>query len=251
MVFYHNINPIIFSFGPLQVRWYGLMYVIAFIITYFYLKSSVKKGRISLTEDDVDWYIIITTVSLIIGARIFEVLFYNPGYYFTNPSRIIAIWQGGLSFHGGLTGVIVSSYFFCRKKGIKFLELADVMVVPLALGLAFGRVGNFINGELYGRITTLPWAVKFPGAKGFRHPSQLYESAKNLIIFFTLFSLRNKKMPRGYLLAVFLVMYSVFRFFIEFVREPTVVLGHLTLGQWFNIPMFAAGVWMIIRLKKG
>ncbi len=250
MVFYHSINPVILDLGPLEIRWYGVMYVIAFIITYLYLKNSVKEGRIKLTEDDVDWYMVIVTVSLIIGARVFEVLFYEPSYYFANPSRIIAIWQGGLSFHGGLIGIILASYLFCRKKGVTFFELADVMVVPLALGLAFGRIGNFINGELYGRITNVPWAVKFPSAEGFRHPSQLYESAKNIVIFLTLFSLRNKKFPNGYLFALFLTMYSAFRFLIEFVREPTVMLGPLTLGQLFNIPMFAVGVWMMYRLKK-
>jgi phosphatidylglycerol:prolipoprotein diacylglycerol transferase len=193
---------------------------------------------------------ILLTFALIIGARLFEVFIYNPSYYLQNPAQIIAVWKGGLSFHGGLIGVIIAGYLFARKKKIKFLHLCDIFVVPLALAQVLGRIGNFINGELYGTITRLPWGMKFPGAEGFRHPSQLYEAAYNLVIFSFLFIKRNKKQPAGYLLSYFLILYPIFRFFTEFVREPEVMIGFLTMGQVLNIGMFIGGIGLFYWIKK-
>jgi len=246
-VFFHNLNPIIFDFGPLEIRWYGLMWVLGFLVTYFYVRTAARKKIISLSDKEVDDLVILLTVAILIGARLFEVLVYRPSYYFSNPLQILAIWRGGLSFHGGLVGIIAGMWWYCKKKKLSFLKLADVFVVPLALAQAFGRIGNFINGELWGRITNVPWAFKFPNAEGFRHPSQLYEVGYNLVIFGILYPLRNKKYREGTLLAWFLVLYSVFRFLNEFVREPDYLLGPLTPGQWLNIPMLLAGLWLLKR----
>ncbi|MBD3304609.1 prolipoprotein diacylglyceryl transferase [Candidatus Woesearchaeota archaeon] len=246
----HNLNPVIFSLGPLEVRWYGLMYVLSFIVIYLYARAAVKQNKLKISMKELDDLMIMLVAALIIGARLGEVLFYNPSYYIANPSEIIAIWHGGLSFHGGLIGVLIIGYVFARKKKISFLQLCDVFVVPLALAQVFGRIGNFINGELYGRVTTLPWGIKFPSAEGFRHPSQLYEAAYDLLIFGFLFFQRNLKRKPGYLLGWFLVLYSVFRFFTEYVREPDFMVGPLTIGQVLNIPMFIAGAYLLYRIRK-
>lgn len=246
----HNLNPVIFSLGPLEIRWYGLMYVLSFIVIYLYARAAVKKDKLKITLKELDDLMIMLVAALLIGARLGEILFYNPSYYIANPTEIIAIWHGGLSFHGGLIGVLIAGYAFARKKKINFLHLCDIFVVPLALAQVFGRIGNFINGELYGRVTSLPWAVKFPSAEGFRHPSQLYEAAYDLVIFSFLFFQRNLKRKPGYLLGWFLVLYSVFRFLTEYVREPELMIGPLTMGQCLNIPMFIAGVYLLYRIRK-
>lgn len=253
MTFYHDINPTIVQFFGLEIRWYGVMYVIAFLITYYYLIWASEKKKINITKEDVDDILLWLTIGLILGARVFEVLVYNPAYYWQNPLKIFAIWRGGLSFHGGLLGTIIAAWFVCKKKNIKLLNLADVCIVPLALGQALGRLGNFINGELYGRVTSAWWGVNFGneidalGNLVFRHPSQLYELSYDLIIFSVLFSLRNKEMKQGKMFAIFLMLYSVFRFLTELVREPDYYIGPLTVGQMLNIPMFLIGMWLIYR----
>lgn len=250
MVFYHNIDPILFQIGPVKIYWYGLMYVLSFIIVYLYVRSAVKHRKLRLSLGDVDNLMILLTLALIIGARLFEVFLYNPAYYLANPLKIPAVWEGGLSFHGGLVGLIIAAYFFCRKKNISLLHLADIFVVPLAFAQALGRIGNFINGELYGTVTSLPWGMKFSGAEGFRHPSQLYEVFYNLVIFSFLFLKRNKKFPAGSLLAWFLILYSIFRFLTEFVREPEVMIGPLTIGQVLNVFMLLGGIILLYYLKQ-
>lgn len=250
MVFYHNLNPVILDIGPVEIRWYGLMYVLSFIIVYLYARAAVKNKKLKLSLKELDDLMIWLVAALIIGARLFEIIFYNPIFYLQNPSEIIAIWHGGLSFHGGLAGVLTAGYAFARKKKISFLQLCDIFVVPLALAQAFGRIGNFINGELYGRVTSLPWGVKFQSAEGFRHPSQLYEAAYDIAIFAFLFFQRNLKKPHGYFVAWFLILYPFFRFLTEFVREPEIMIGPLTMGQCLNIPMFIAGAYLLYRINK-
>jgi phosphatidylglycerol:prolipoprotein diacylglycerol transferase len=250
MVFYHNLNPILVSIGPIDIHWYGIMYVISFILVYFYVRAAVKHKKLNLELKEVDNLMILLTIALIIGARIFEVVFYNPSYYLAKPIEILSVWKGGLSFHGGLAGVILIGYVFAKKKKVNFLHLCDIFVVPLAFAQALGRIGNFINGELYGRITNLPWGMKFPNVEGFRHPSQLYEVAYNLVIFSFLFIKRNKKQPAGYLVSYFLILYPIFRFLTEFVREPEVMIGPLTMGQVLNIVMLIAGIGLLYWIKK-
>lgn len=259
MVFYHNINPVLLNLGPLQVRWYGLMYVLSFLFVYWYAKKSSREGKIKLTDEQIDTFLLWMTIALIAGARVFDVVFWDWPTYSQNPIRILAIWEGGLSFHGGLFGIVIAGYLLCKKYKIKFLQLADVLAVPLALGQAFGRIGNFINGELYGKVTTLPWGVNFHNEafKGgtnaliFRHPAQLYEAAYDVVIFATLWKMRNKKMPQGYLLGIFLIMYSIFRTLTEFIRESEgVMVGPLTMAQALNIPMFVLGIWILVSQRR-
>ena len=199
---------------------------------------------------DVDSLIVYLVIGTVLGARLFEVLFYNPSFYFGNPLEVLAVWHGGLSFHGGLIGAMLASYIFCRKYNIDYLELADIVSIPLAFGLFLGRIANFINGELYGYETSLPWAVKFQGADGFRHPTQIYEALKNLFIFFILFNLKDKKYKKGTLFFIFITLYGLLRFFIEFLKVPESYLLGLPTGQLFSILMFLIGGIYLIKNGK-
>ena len=251
-MFISTINPVLLKLGPLEIRYYGLFFALGFVIAYFMLNYLVKKEEINLTKDDIANFLLYIIAGTIIGARIFYVFIYNLPFYLKNPFEIIALWHGGLSFHGGFIGAAIACFLFCRKKKIDFYTIADLAVIPLALGLALGRIGNFTNGELYGRITNVSWAVKFPNADGYRHPSQIYESMKNLFIFFALWLLKNKNFPKGFLFWIFVVMYSFLRFFIEFFREPDeqlgFVIGFLSMGQVLSIVMFFVGVIFIYRI---
>ena len=252
MVFEHALNPVLLQLGPLEIRWYGVMWALSFLLVYVYVLRSARGRLIKLTDDDVDWLMIWLVAGIILGARLFDVFVWEWAYYSANPGEIIAIWHGGLSFHGGLVGGLIAGWLFARRRKISFLNLCDVCIVPIALGQALGRIGNFINGELYGRITNVPWAVQFPGAEGYRHPSQIYEALYDILIFIVLFSLRKSKMKHGSLLALFLVLYSIFRFVTEYFREPTAFVGPFTMGQALNIPMFVLGIglWFWISHRK-
>jgi len=253
MVFYHNINPVLFSIGPFEIRYYGLIFVLGFIITYYMLIYFSKKKFIELNKNEISDLLFYSILGVIIGSRLIYVLFYNLSYFISNPIEIFYLWQGGLSFHGGLLGTIVAIVIYRRKKKFNIWRLGDAIVIPLALALGFGRIANFINGELYGRITSLPWGVKFKDAEGFRHPSQLYESAKNFFIFGVLWFLKDKRFPPGLLFWTFITLYGLLRFLIEFVRQPDSQLGfiflNLSMGQLLCIPMFLLGSYMIYRLK--
>lgn len=249
-MFEHALNPILFELGPLQIRWYGVMWALSFLLVYWYVRKSAREQLIKLTDDDVDWLMVWMTVATLLGARLFEVLVWEPGYYFSNLAEIPAIWHGGLSFHGGLLGGLLGVYLFARRRAVPYLNLLDVIVVPVAFGQALGRLGNFINGELWGRVTTVPWAVQFPGAEGYRHPSQLYEAAYDIVIFGILWMFRGKKLRHGTLFALFLVLYAAFRFVTEYFREPTSYVGSFTLGQALNIPMFLAGIVILFWLRR-
>lgn len=248
MVFFHNINPVLLDFGPFEIRWYGLMYVFAFLFVWWYLKKFSK-----LNEEQIDGFLTWLTIALIVGARLFAVLFWDFDYYSQHPLEIFAFWKGGLSFHGGLLAMFLTAIWLCKKHNIHLLNFADIAIVPLALGQMFGRIGNFINGELYGVATSLPWGVNFHnevdalGNFVFRHPNQLYEASYDLVIFAILWSLKDKRKKDGFLFGLFLVMYAVFRTLTEFIRAPEGMLGPLTISQVFNIPMFIAGLWLLLR----
>ncbi len=253
-MFYHNINPVLLKIGAFEIRYYGLIFVLGFVIAYFLLIYLSKEKKLSLTKEDISDLLFYLLIGVIVGARLFYILFYNLNFYLSSPLDMFAVWRGGLSFHGGLVGAIIAIFVFCKKKKIGFYDIADIAVLPTALGLAFGRIGNFLNGELYGRITDVPWAVKFKDAEGFRHPSQLYESLKNFTIFGALWFVKNKKLPKGFLFWSFVTMYSVLRFTVEFFREPDPQLGfivyNLTMGQLLSIILFLVGAYFLIRLKK-
>lgn len=242
----HNIDPTILTIGPLEIRWYGLMYVLAFLAVFYYAKRAINNGKLRLTEKELDNFLVLLVVAMIAGARIFYAVFYNPTYFLNNPLKIIAVWEGGLSFHGGLAGMLLAAIWYTRKKNLSLLKIADVFVVPLAIGNALGRLGNFINSEIYGVPTDLPWGVVFPGIEGARHPTQLYAVAYNLIIFGILYSQRNKEWKPGRMLGLFMILYSVFRFVNEIFKDM-VYYGPLTMGQWLTIPVLLIGIWLVYR----
>lgn len=253
-MYIHNIDPVLLKIGFLELRYYGLFYVIGLIIIYFMVNYLARKKNLNISKDDVADLLLYLTIGMLLGARLIYAAVYNLAYYIESPLKILAIWEGGMSFHGALIGIIIAGYLYCRKKGFDFYTLADIVVVPVTLALMLGRLGNFINGELYGRITSVPWAVKFKDAEGFRHPSQIYESFKNLFMFIVLWSIKDKNMPKGFMFWLFITMYGALRFFIEFFREPDAQLGfffkYFTMGQILTFIMFFLGIFMIYRVTR-
>jgi len=260
-MFYHNINPVLLEIGPLQIRYYGLFYALGFVITYFMIIYLAKRKELPLTKDDAADFIIYQVIGIIFGARIVYILFYNLLFYIRNPIEIIALWHGGLSFHGGLLGAIIATYLFCKKKKIHFYDIADIAVIPVALALALGRIGNFINAELYGRITDASWCIDYSKNQyvsdipdGCRHPSQIYESLKNFFIFAVLWAIKDKKLPKGFMFWSFVTLYGLFRTFIEFFRQPDEQIGlifnYFTMGQLLSFPWFMIGLYMLFKLNK-
>src|SRR3989344_2745827 len=240
-MFIHNINPVLVSIFSLEIRYYGLIYVLGFLLTLFILMKS--RNKLKLTKDDIYDYLFYLIIFTVIGARIFEILFYEPLFYFNNPLEMLMIWHGGLSFHGGLFGVIILTYIFAKKKKLHFYDISDILAVPAAFMLFLGRIANFINGELVGKITKLPWGVKFPGYEGFRHPTQIYESLKNLLIFFVLIFLRNKNLKKGTLTWLFVLFYGTLRFLIEFIKEQTSFIFGLPVTQILSSLMIIISLW--------
>jgi phosphatidylglycerol---prolipoprotein diacylglyceryl transferase len=252
-----QFDPIAFSLGPVAVRWYGLMYLLAFLAVLVLGRmrlASKAHSSLSMTPKDLDDFLLYGVLGVVLGGRLGYVLFYKPAYYLSNPLEIVAVWQGGMAFHGGLIGVIAAMAFFAWQRKIKFLALADFIAPLVPFGLAAGRLGNFINGELWGRVTdpSAPWAMVFPQAGDglARHPSQLYQMGLEGIALFVLvwwFSSRSR--PLGAVSGMFLLGYGVFRFIAEFAREPDDFLGLLSLGlsmgQWLSIPMMLAGFYLL------
>jgi len=244
-MFIHNINPVLVSIFSLEIRYYGLIYVLGFLLTLFILMKS--RNKLKLTKDDIYDYLFYLIIFTVIGARIFEILFYEPLFYFNNPLEMLMIWHGGLSFHGGLFGVIILTYIFAKKKKLHFYDISDILAVPAAFMLFLGRIANFINGELVGKITKLPWGVKFPGYEGFRHPTQIYESLKNLLIFFVLIFLRNKNLKKGTLTWLFVLFYGTLRFLIEFIKEQTSFIFGLPVTQILSSLMIIISLWFLLK----
>ncbi len=257
---YQNLDPVAFSFGPITVRWYGIAYIVGFVIAAFVLYRVAKRWEIRMTTDALLTIMVCEILGIILGARLGYVLFYGDGYYFSHPLEIFAFSQGGMSFHGGLIGALIAGIFSSRFAKMPYLSLADLGCIAAPLGLFFGRLANFVNGELWGAPTDLPWGVVFGGAAGTmpRHPSQLYEALlEGLVIFVVLFALSRKvpPRPRGTFFGLFLVMYGTFRFLIEFVREPDVQLGYLiggwvTMGQILSVPLIIIGIVILVYAAR-
>lgn len=251
-----EIDPVLIHIGPLQIRWYGLMYVIGFLLAYFILlKTSQRKGH-NLTKQDIGDFLGYCIAGVIVGARLGYCVFYNLSFYLHNPLKAFAVWEGGMSFHGGLIGVFAAVWIYSVRKKRPFLMLADLVVLAAPLGLFFGRIGNFMNKELYGRVTGVPWGMVFPGAGEYpRHPSQLYEALlEGLVLFLILLWLSKRKIPQGFLSGTFLIGYGAFRFCLEFFREPDLhlgfVLGPFTMGQLLSsIMVIAGGCLFILSLR--
>lgn len=253
---YHNIDPVAFSLGPFSVRWYGIAYVLGFLFTGLVVWRTAKRWKINVNIDQVTTIIMWAIIGIILGARLGYVLFYGAGYYLENPSKILMFSEGGMSFHGGLIGALLSGIISAWRVRMPYTTIADLCVIGAPIGLFFGRCANFINGELWGAPTDLPWGVVFGGYAGTmpRHPSQLYEAIlEGLVIFVVLFALSRKvpPHPRGTFLGLFLVMYGTFRFLVEFVREPDAQLGYLaggwlTMGQVLSLPLVVVGIGLLI-----
>ena len=248
MLTHPNFDPIVFSIGPLAVRWYGLMYLLAFAAFWWLGMRRIKAGLAPLVREQLDDLLFGGIVGVILGGRLGYVLFYKPAYYFSHPLEIFAVWQGGMSFHGGFLGVLVAMAFVARRQRINWWDLMDYVAPLVPIGLAAGRLGNFINGELWGRVTDASWGMVFRGAGDLpRHPSQLYQMAlEGFALFALLWWFSSRPRPRAQVSAVFLIGYGVARFIGEFAREPDAFLGllafGLSMGQWLSLPMIAAGI---------
>lgn len=200
MLTYPQIDPVIFHFGPLAVRWYGLMYLLGFIAAYFLIRSLTRYRQLDLTSDQIADLLFFCVLGVILGGRLGYVLFYDPLFYIQHPLKIFAVWQGGMSFHGGLLGVVLAVLFWCRRTGSPILLTGDILVTAATVGLGLGRVGNFINGELWGRTTTLPWGMVFPSAGPLpRHPSQFYEALlEGVVLFSILWVMQRRRVSPGF-----------------------------------------------------
>lgn len=247
----HNINPTLFSLGPLEVRYYGLVYVIGFLLALFWLPRLAKRYNLkNVNQKFIDDFIFWAIIGALVGGRLFHIIFYDLSYYLQNPLQMIMIWKGGISFHGSFLGVIIASIILCKLKKVHFFDLADISVLPFSLMLFFGRIANFINSELVGKASSLPWCVIFPNVMGCRHPSQIYEAVKNLIIFGILLFLIRKKWKQGLIFWSFVTSYGFLRFIVEFWKDMPIYAG-LTMGQWLSLPMIILGVvFLIITLRK-
>jgi phosphatidylglycerol---prolipoprotein diacylglyceryl transferase len=255
--FVDNLNPVLVHLGPLQIRWYGMMYALSFIIGYYLICYLAPKRGVPLDRDDVGDLILYLVAGVLFGGRLGYVLFYNLPYYLHHPAQIVAVWDGGMSFHGGLIGVIIAGLLFSRKTSIPFWSLAELVVPVAPLGFFLGRLGNFINGELWGRPSDVAWAIIFPhaplvhGVMVPRHPSELYEAIlEGLVLFTILWFLAQKPRPKGVLFGTFLTLYGLFRCFVEFFRQPDPQLGFIggviTMGQILSIPMILIGMGVIV-----
>ncbi len=256
MIPYPDIKPYIVKIGPLEIRWYGLMYLLGFLGSYLLVQYQVKKKKLPIDKqliEDLYFYLIL---GLIVGARLGYVVFYNLSEYLKNPLEIFALWHGGMSFHGGLIGSALAGYIFYKKRKVDFWLFSDLIIVTAPIGLGLGRIGNFINGELFGRLSTVPWAMVFPeGGPLPRHPSQLYEAfGEGVVLFIILWFLKDRIRTRGVLTACFLILYGIIRFFLEFFRQPDPQLGFivsfLTMGQILCLAMIVAGVILYAVRRK-
>jgi phosphatidylglycerol:prolipoprotein diacylglycerol transferase len=255
MLFPH-IDPVFLSIGPLQFRWYGLMYVLSFIATYFIFRSEVRRKGLPLTLDEVADLVFYGAMGVVLGGRAGYILFYNLDFYLANPLKLFAVWEGGMSFHGGFFGVLLAFLLYAQRKKIPFLTLIDMAALCSPVGLGLGRIGNFINGELYGRATNVKWGIIFPESDGVpRHPSQLYEAfLEGFILFFIVLFVSRRSTVNGAATCAAVSGYGLFRFVIEFYRQPDpqigLFFGLFSMGQLLSLPMFIGGIGAALILTR-
>lgn len=263
MLIFPEIDPIIFSMGPLHVRWYGLMYVIGFIASYTLVRKQINDFTFKPLGRHFENLNMVLILSVIVGGRLGYVIFYNLPYYLKHPLEIAATWNGGMSFHGACIVLFLGGWLFCKKQNIDFWKTADIYVATIPIGLGLGRIGNFLNGELYGRVTDMPIGMVFPGGGPLpRHPSQLYEAfLEGFVLFIMLWTLRKRPWkqqafwPHGSICALFFILYGIFRIIVENFRQPDLHIGFvyqtLTMGQLLSGAMIIAGFFMwLIRYRK-
>ncbi|WP_298066563.1 prolipoprotein diacylglyceryl transferase [uncultured Mailhella sp.] len=251
---YPSIDPVALSIGPVQLHWYGLMYVFAFLAGWLLGRQRASRPWSSWTKEQVDDFVVWVMLGVILGARLGYVLFYDFSVYLRDPLEILRVWNGGMSFHGGLLGVVTASLIWGRRHGRGLVDILDFVAPLVPTGLFFGRIGNFINGELWGKVTELSLGMVFPGGGPLpRHPSQLYEAGlEGVCTFLILWIYSSKPRPRGAVAGLFGVLYAVSRIFVEFFRVPDAQLGYLlggwlTMGQLLCLPLLAAGLWLLVR----
>ena len=257
---YHALDPVAFSAGPITIYWYGIAYIVGAILTGVVMYRTQRRWGLGLTVDDV-WMVVTGVVfGLLIGARLFYVLFYGDGWYFSHPLDILAVNQGGMSFHGGLVGGVVGGVLMCRSLKLSAWTVADLAVCGAPLALALGRCANFVNGELWGKPTDLPWGVVFGGAAGNmpRHPSQLYEALLEGVVLFCVLQVMSRRKPlppQGSFMGVFVLGYGIARILVELVRVPDAQLGYLfggvvTMGQLLSLPLVAVGIGLLVFARR-
>jgi phosphatidylglycerol:prolipoprotein diacylglycerol transferase len=261
-----NIDPIAISIGPIDIRWYGLGYVVSILLGWWYARKIASTPRLwandtpAMTITDLDDFLLWAAIGIVVGGRVGFILFYDLPLYLANPSLIFEIWKGGMSFHGGIAGTTIAMILFARKRGISVWSLFDVVATVCVTGLFLVRLANFINGELYGGLSDLPWAVVFPGQEPFaRHPSQLYEAGlegllTGIVLAIMVFRLSALKRP-GLVAGTFVSLYAVSRIAVEFVRLPDAQVGYLfggwlTMGMVLSLPMLLLGLWAIWRASR-
>jgi phosphatidylglycerol:prolipoprotein diacylglycerol transferase len=251
MLIHPGFDPVAVRLGPLSVHWYGLMYVAAFVqFLWLGRRHLLRRPDLTMTPDLLDDLMFWGVLGVVLGGRLGYVLFYKPLDFVADPASIVAVWQGGMSFHGGFLGVLLAVAWLAQRRGLRWLQITDFVAPLVPLGLAFGRIGNFINGELWGRPTDGPWGMVFPLVDGVpRHPSQLYQAAlEGVALFVLLWWFARRPRPLGQVSALFLIGYGAARFAVEFAREPDAHLGllglGLSMGQWLCVPMLVAGAYL-------
>lgn len=259
MLIFPEIDPYIIRFGELGITWYSLSYVSGILLGWYYAIKITSWYDLGISKKNLDDFIVWVIIGVIIGGRLGYVFFYDPIKYFHNPIEILQTYKGGMSFHGGVIGFLISTYLFTRKYAIDFFKLTDVCAVVVPIGIMLGRCANFINGELYGKITSVPWGMVFPYSDGYvRHPSQIYEALTEgllLLLVLSYFAIQKNYIKlKGIISSLFLILYAIFRFIIEFFREPDINIGYIfdtiTLGQILCIIMFIIGVTLFFIFKK-
>lgn len=253
---YPVIDPVALRLGPLAVRWYGLAYLACFLFAWWLLTRYNRRWRLGLSPDDEAFVMLTAVFGVILGGRLGYVAFYGAGVYWREPLRILQLWDGGMSFHGGLAGILLAGVFVSRRLRVPYLTLCDIGAIAAPLGFGLGRLANFVNDELWGRVSGVPWAMVFPnGGPLPRHPSQLYEALlEGGVLLAVMLVLSRRDRPRGELTGWILTLYALFRIFVEFFREPDVQIGFLTggvtMGQLLSLPVLAGGAWLLVRARK-
>jgi phosphatidylglycerol:prolipoprotein diacylglycerol transferase len=256
-----HLDPVIFNIGRFSLRWYSLAYLAGILLGWWYLLKLIDRPGAPMARRHADDMVFYATLGIILGGRLGYVLFYKPAFYFHDPLQIFRLWDGGMSFHGGVIGTSLGIFYLARKNGLNWLRIHDYVACCVPFGLFFGRIANFINHELWGRPTDVPWAVIFPDGGPFpRHPSQLYEAGLEGILLFLilwyLFWRTDARYYPGRLVGTFLAGYGISRFLVEYYREPDSQLvefaqaTHLHMGQWLSVPMILGGAWLIATSKK-
>tara|TARA_Y100000590_G_C15588486_1_gene965103 strand:- start:416 stop:1216 length:801 start_codon:yes stop_codon:yes gene_type:complete len=258
----HNFNPVFIDLGFFQIKWYSIAYILGIILGWLYAIKIIKNDKCTdktIKPSEFDDLIIYLIIGIILGGRLGYIVLYNFGYYSQNILEIFKVWHGGMSFHGGLIGVIVATYFFSKIKKVNFLKFTDIVACVTPIGLFLGRIANFINGELYGKASSMPWAIIFPETGNFgRHPSQIYEALLEGVVLFILinfFALKKKLLLKtGYVSAIFLILYSILRTFSEIFREPDQHIGYIysyiSMGMFLSVITFLTGIFIIFFIKK-